>query len=146
MRYALLVLATIAFAFLDSRTKTRPGQADRKSDPELTTEELENGVTVTRMNGQVVRIRGGIDQVLGLLDPSRKEEAPPDLPESLDVNSLKKYYGGCPHCGKMSLCGEGLWRYRILSRTRERWDNTTTYLARCKQCLGLMKATVDHND
>lgn len=146
MRYALLALAAIALVLRDSRPKPKPGPPAQESDSGCTVEELENGVTVTKVGGKIVRLRGGLDQVLGVLDPSRKVEEPPALPEDLDVESLKKYHCGCPHCGKMSLYGESLWRYRVLSRTRERWDNTTTYLARCKQCLGLMKATVDHDD
>ncbi|MBN9417022.1 MAG: hypothetical protein J0I12_16365 [Candidatus Eremiobacteraeota bacterium] len=70
----------------------------------------------------------------------------PPLPENLNIDALRCYDGGCPHCGKMSVFGENTWRYRVLSTTRERWDNTTTYLARCKSCSGLMKSTVDHND
>ena len=39
-----------------------------------------------------------------------------------------------------------MWRYYELSRTRGPWDNTTTFLAKCKSCNGFMKSTVDHDD
>ncbi len=94
---------------------------------------------------EVLRVRGGFDDVMNALH-GRPADEPPALPKNLDVNRLPKYQGGCPGCGFMSFVGEGMWRYRILEKTRERWDNTTTYLARCKKCKTLMKATVDHND
>ena len=94
---------------------------------------------------EAVRFRGGFDDVMNALQGKAPEE-PPALPEDLDVDKLPKYCGGCPGCGFTSFVGEGMWRYRILEKTRERWDNTTTYLARCKKCQALMKATVDHND
>ena len=79
-------------------------------------------------------------------DPPEQPPEPPELPKNLNLDRLPKYYGGCPGCGFMSFVGEGIWRYRVLEKTRDRWDNTTTYLARCKKCHTLMKATVDHND
>lgn len=94
---------------------------------------------------QVLRVRGGFDDVMNALH-GRPAEQPPALPDNLDISQLPKYHGGCPGCGFMSILGEGIWRYRVLEKTRERWDNTTTYLARCKKCQTLMKATVDHND
>lgn len=135
MRIALFALAAIALALWDSRTPRKKS---------LTVED-HDGVLVAKVDGKIVRIRGGFDDVMAVLDPSKKTEKPP-LPDDLDITTLKSYEGGCPHCRKMSLFGEGTWRYRILSSTRERWDNTTTYLARCKNCQGLMKSTVDHND
>lgn len=105
-------------------------------------------VSVTRetLDGrEVLRVRGGFDDVMNAL-AGRAPEEPPALPENLDVASLPKYEGGCPGCGFSSFVGEGIWRYRVLEMTRERWDNTTTYLARCKKCQTMMKATVDHND
>ncbi|MBS2037431.1 hypothetical protein JST97_20750 [bacterium] len=135
MKYTVLALAAIALALWDSRP------ARKKS---LTIEE-KDGLTVARVDGQIVRVRGGYEEVMSFLDPSRKTEKPP-LPDDLDIDSLKSYHCGCPHCGKMSLYGENTWHYQVLSMTRERWDNTTTYLTRCKSCLGLMKSTVDHQD
>lgn len=135
MKYTLWIVAAVALALWESRPKRKQS---------LTIEE-QDGVTIAKIDGKIVRMRGGFDDVMGILDPSQKTEKPP-LPDNLDVQSLKSYEGGCPHCRKMSLFGEGTWRYRVLSSTRERWDNTTTYLARCKNCQGLMKSTVDHND
>ncbi len=135
MKYAFWIAAAIALALWESRPKRKPS---------LTIEE-QDGVTIAKVDGKIVRMRGGYDEIMGILDPSKKTENPP-LPDNLDIKSLKSYHGGCPHCGKMSLFGEGTWRYQVLSSTRERWDNTTTYLARCKNCHGLMKTTVDHND
>ena len=94
---------------------------------------------------EAIRIRGGYDDVMDMLN-GRSPEEPPALPDDLNVDKLPRYHGGCPGCGARSLLGEGLWRYRVLSKTRERWDNTTTYLSRCKKCQTLMKSTVDHND
>ena len=110
--------------------------------------EQHEGFTVTRapIDGQheVVRFRGSYDDIMrsfGIV----KDEKPP-LPEGLDIEALPKYWGGCPHCGTMSMIGENMWRYQELSRTRGYMDNTTTYLAKCKKCEGFMRATVDHDD
>lgn len=135
MRFAFWTLAAFALAAWESRPRRQ----------KTVTIEEKDGVTVTRVDGKIVRVRGAFDDVVGLLDPSQKTEKPP-LPDGLDVDRLPSYEGGCPHCRKMSIFGENTWRYRVLSCTRERWDNTTTYLSRCKNCLGLMKSTVDHND
>ena len=138
----------LAAAVLTAIWESIPESPPKKRREPVTTEEID-GVTITRSdlgNGQeLLRFRGGFDDVMGILDPSRRTEKPP-LPDDLDIHSLKEYNGGCPHCRQRSFLGEGMWRYRVLSCTRERWDNTTTYLARCKGCQGLMKATVDHND
>ncbi len=101
-----------------------------------------------RRTGQYeeVRFRGSFDDVMAALNPSRVQEARPEVPSDLDVSALPKYFGGCPHCGKMSMCGEGQWRYQELERTRGYMDNTTTYLVCCKQCRGWMRARVDHDD
>ena len=113
--------------------------------PKRLSQEVRDGVLITKHGDQVVRMRGAFDDVMGVLDPTRKIDKPP-LPADLDIDSLKYYEGGCPHCRTMSMVGENTWRYQVLSCTRERWDNTTTYLARCKKCQGFMKSTVDHND
>lgn len=131
----LWALATVALALWQARPKRK----------KVVTVEEKDGVTIARVDGKIVRVRGSYDEVLAVLNPGRKIEKPP-LPDDLDIDSLESYHGGCPHCRKMSLFGENTWHYRVLSTTRERWDNTTTYLARCKSCQGLMKSTVDHND
>lgn len=103
--------------------------------------------SVTQMpdGSQVVRFRGSYDDIMGALNPEYRSDKPP-LPDDLDVESLPSYHCGCPHCGKMSVYGESMWRYYELSRTRGPWDNTTTFLAKCKSCNGFMKSTVDHDD
>lgn len=125
----------------------REHKENAKKKREFSYEEHE-GFTVTRapIDGQheVIRFRGSYDDIMrsfGIV----KDEKPP-VPEDLDIESLPKYYCGCPHCGKMSVHGESMWRYQELSRTRGNYDNTTTYLCKCKNCNGFMKATVDHDD
>ena len=118
---------------------------DEKKKPRRLSQEVRDGVLFTKHGDQVVRVRGAFDDVMAVLDPTRKIDKP-TLPADLDIDSLKYYEGGCPHCRTMSIVGENTWRYQVLSCTRERWDNTTTYLARCKKCQGFMKSTVDHND
>lgn len=125
-------------AFREEEKKNgRPGQ------------QVRDGVLITQIplaNGdRIVRMRGAYDDVMAALNPNYNNEKPP-LPPGLELASLKSYEGGCPHCRAMSILGENTWRYQVLSCTRERWDNTTTYLARCKKCQGFMKSTVDHND
>ncbi len=133
--FALHILAVVALALWESRPQRKK---------EVTVEERD-GLTIARVNGKIVHIRGSYDEMLSVLDPGRKVEKPP-LPDELDLSSLKSYEGGCPHCRKMSLYGENTWHYQVLRSTRERWDNTTTYLACCKSCHGFMESTVDHND
>ena len=94
---------------------------------------------------QIVRCRMSYEELENILHPEKAQEKPP-LPEDVDVFSLPKYWGGCPHGGKMSIVGEHLWRYQELSRTRGYMNNTTTYVCRCRNCRGLMQATVDHDD
>ena len=122
---------------------------EEKRKPRLPSQEMRDHVLITKTplanGGEILRLRGSFDDVMSALDPTRKNEKPP-LPADLDIDSLKYYEGGCPHCRTMSMVGENTWRYQALSCTRERWDNTTTYLARCKKCQGFMKSTVDHND
>lgn len=93
-----------------------------------------------------VRFRGSWDSVMAALNPKRVQEAGPEVPADLDLGKLPKYFGGCPHCGKRSMFGEGQWRYQELERTRGYMDNTTTYLVCCKGCRGWMRAKVDHDD
>lgn len=129
-----------------SKDKRAPRQPSRRPRPledqsgrvRITCESSEDG---TRM----VRMRGPLNDVLDALHGRAPEEAPP-LPEDLDWRALPKYRFGCPHCRRSSLYGESLWMYGVVERTRDRWDNTTTYLARCRGCRGLMRATVDHDD
>jgi hypothetical protein len=106
-------------------------------------------VRVTEQPGpdgtRVVRFRGPLPDVLDTLH-GRQPEEPPALPKDLDWRTLPKYYGGCPHCRKRSLYGESLWMYDVVERTRERGDNTTTFIARCRGCRGLMRATIDHEE
>ena len=102
--------------------------------------------TQTLANGdQYIRFRGCHESLMQLTNPEYGQDKPA-VPEDLDVDSLPSYYCGCPHCGKMSLYGEGQWRYQELSRTRGHWNNTTTYLVLCQNCQGFMKSTVDHDD
>jgi hypothetical protein len=96
--------------------------------------------------GQMIRLRGSFDEVMAAINPKHHVEEAPPLPASLNVESLPKYFGGCPQCGQMSMVGEGFWRYQVLSRTRGYMDNTTTFLGRCKKCHCLQKMTVDHDD
>lgn len=125
--------------------------AFRQDEKELRrpSQQVRDGVLITKTplaNGdEIVRFRGAYDDVMAALNPNYNNEKPP-LPAGLDIASLKSYEGGCPHCRTRSIVGENTWRYQVLSCTRERWDNTTTYLARCKKCQGFMKSTVDHND
>jgi len=95
---------------------------------------------------EVLRFRGSFDDVMNALNPSRPVEARPTVPTDLNLESLPAYRFGCPHCGKMSSCGEGFWRYQELERTRGYMDNTTTFLMCCKKCQGWLRATVDHDD
>jgi len=60
-------LATVALALWEARPQ-------RKKT--LTVEE-KDGVTIARVDGKIVRIRGPYDEVLGILNPSRKQEKPP---------------------------------------------------------------------
>ena len=94
---------------------------------------------------QIVRCRMSYEELESMVYPERANARPP-LPDDIDVFALPKYWGGCPHCGKMSLYGEHMWRYYELSRTRGYMDNTTTYVCRCRVCNGLMQSTVDHDD
>ena len=94
---------------------------------------------------RVVRFRGPLQDVMDTLH-GRDPEEPPALPEDVDWRTLPRYYGGCPHCRKRSLYGESLWFYDVVERTREPGDYTTTYLARCRGCKGLMVARIDHED
>lgn len=120
----------------------------RRRQDEVASIEHHEGFTITRTplpgNQQIVRFRGSYDDImrsLGIVDDEK-----PQLPEDLDIEGLREYFGGCPHCGEMSLVGENVWRYQELSRTRGFMNNTTTYLARCKKCSGFMKYPVDHDD
>jgi hypothetical protein len=110
-------------------------------------EEFE-GYTVTRTrmpgNQEMVRFRGSYDDIMRSLGVI--EEPKPTLPDGLDIMGLPKYSCGCPHCGTTSMVGENMWRYQELSRTRGPYDNTTTYLTKCKSCKGFMRTTVDHDD
>jgi hypothetical protein len=145
---ALYALAVASWIGLRQRSRQRREPAEtspdtRTADGEeprvrVSCESLGQGV-------QVVRFRGTYPDVMDTL-LGRIPEQPPALPEDLDWRALPKYWGGCPHCRKRSLHGESLWLYQVVERTRERGDNTTTYIARCRGCHGLMRATVDHDD
>lgn len=106
------------------------------------------GFTVTRTpvtgDQEMIRLRGSYDDIMRALGVVTDEK--PTLPEGLDVDSLPEYHCGCPHCGKVSVMSENMWRYQELSRTRGPYDNTTTFLAKCKKCEGFMRSTVDHDD
>lgn len=139
-------LLVIAATIIDLIYRDHKANA-KKKEREFSHEEHE-GYTVTQesMGGghKVVRIRGSYDDIMrsfGIV----KDEKPP-LPDDLDIENLPSYYCGCPHCGKTSMYGENMWRYDELSRTRGNYDNTTTFLAKCKKCHGFMKAKVDHDD
>jgi hypothetical protein len=107
-----------------------------------------NGYSVTRTslpnNQEMVRFRGSYDDIMRSLGVIEDEKPP--VPEGLQIAQLPEYHCGCPHCGKMSTVGENMWRYQELSRTRGPYNNTTTFLAKCKNCKEFMKATVDHDD
>ncbi len=124
-------------------TPSKASQRQPEEEPEIA------GLRITTMklsNGdKVLRLQGGYEDLLSLMDPDTLASKPP-LPEDLDLEGLLSYHCGCPHFGKMSLHGENQWRYQELSRTRGPWNNTTTYLVRCQNCNGWMKATVDHDD
>ena len=115
-----------------------------KEDKELEERLSASGFQVSSGH-RVIRFRGSYESLQALIDPKRVDSKPP-LPPDLDVESLPKFCGGCPHCGTRSMYGENQWRYQELSRTRGHWDNTTTYLVKCQKCLGFMRATVDHDD
>ncbi|MCA9790982.1 MAG: hypothetical protein KC910_04275 [Candidatus Eremiobacteraeota bacterium] len=143
IRFGLYAL--IGLGFYDRwqqarRQSDESAEPSRPADPRVrvTRESLGNGY-------EVMRFRGRYDQVMDALH-NRPAAKPPALPEDLDLDTLKKYHCGCPHCGSRSLYGQSLWFYQELSRTRGSYDNTTTYLARCKSCQGLMQATIDHDD
>lgn len=112
-------------------------------------EDLARGFDVSRQSlsdgNTLLRFRGSYQDIMQTLNP-KPVESPPPLPEGLDPSSLPKYRFGCPHCRQTSIYGENLWHYHELSRTRGNYDNTTTFLARCKKCQGLMRVTVDHDD
>jgi hypothetical protein len=107
-----------------------------------------DGYSVTRTplpgNQECVRFRGSYDDIMRALGVV--EDAKPPLPADLQIDSLPEYHCGCPHCGKMSIVGENMWRYQELSRTRGCYNNTTTFLTKCKNCQGFMRSTVDHDD
>ena len=94
---------------------------------------------------QVLRLRGSWEDLLRLNNPDYDSNKPP-LPMDLNIDPLPEYNCGCPYCGKMSIHGEQQWRYHELSRTRGKWNNTTTYLVKCMMCDGFMKSTIDHDD
>lgn len=104
----------------------------------VTRESLGNGT-------EMIRFRGPLGDVMDALH-GRAPEEPPALADDIDWRTLPRYYGGCPHCRKRSLYGESLWLYDVVERTREPGDYTTSYLARCKGCKGLMVARIDHED
>ena len=130
MKHTLWLLAILGLAIWNSRRE------ERKKPPESPPSEPEY---------TLLRVRGQYDEVMSALNPNYRDDKPP-LPDNLDTSSLKPYRFGCPHCGKMSIYGENLWHYEVLSASRECGDNTTTYLSRCKKCKGLMTSTVDHDD
>lgn len=143
--WGVLAASSAAYQLHRSRQKSQDGEeilVQKRDD-------LARGFDVSRQTASdgttVIRFRGSYQDIMQSLNPKPVEEAPP-LPEGLDPSTLPKYSCGCPHCGKMSLYGESLWHYHELSRTRGHYDNTTTFLARCKRCQGLMRATVDHDD
>lgn len=113
-----------------------------------TTHQQHEGFTVTRTpmpgNQEMIRLRGSYDDIMRALGVVEDEKPP--VPEDLDIEALPRYNCGCPHCGKMSMVGENMWRYQELSRTRGHYNNTTTFLTKCKNCDGFMKSTVDHDD
>ncbi|MGE0494856.1 MAG: hypothetical protein AB7S38_36935 [Vulcanimicrobiota bacterium] len=142
--FAFSFSALVAVGLYDGwrRHRRSPNeQPEQDADPsrvQVTREPLGGGY-------EVVRFRGRFDEVMDSLH-GRKPAQPPALPPDLDLSNLPKYYGGCPHCGSSSLHGQSMWFYHELERTRGHYDNTTTYLTRCKSCSGLMKATIDHDD
>ena len=122
-------------------------KAQEASGPRHQHQEYEHfTVTRTQMPGnqEMVRFRGSYDDIMRSLGVVTDEKPP--LPSDLDIESLRSYSGGCPHCGKTSMVGENTWRYQELSRTRGLYNNTTTFLAKCKNCQGFMKCKVDHDD
>jgi hypothetical protein len=145
------VIIAISFAIataIASRQRGKDQTEPERSDDQLKERLQACGFQVSTDNleaNQVVRFRGGYEELMRLANPGSVRNKPP-LPADLDIDSLPKYWGGCPHCGKMSMCGENQWRYQELSRTRGPYDNTTTYLAKCQNCKGFMKTTVDHDD
>ncbi len=92
---------------------------------------------------EAIRLTGSFDDIMR--DLGVIEDEKPPLPDNINIDRLLSYEGGCPHCRVMSMVGENMWRYQELSRTREYMNNTTTYLARCKKCMGFMISCVDHD-
>lgn len=144
------VLFWVAVGVISVISEYRRTRRVSKVERESLEQRLEDsGFRVTTQNlasgEQFIRFRGGHESLMRLTNPDYGKDKPV-LPEDLDIDSLPSYHCGCPHCGKMSLCGENQWRYQELSRTRGPWDNTTTYLVMCQSCQGFMKSTVDHDD
>lgn len=145
---SILIGLAVGVATLVSNYQRKTTENSSGNESSLKKRLKECGFWVSANNlgpSEIVRFRGGYEELMNLAYPERANEKPP-LPENLDIESLPKYSCGCPHCGKMSMCGENQWRYQELHRTRERWNNTTTYLVKCQNCQGFMKSTVDHND
>lgn len=139
LAYGVFCAAVAAVEILrEGFSKPKP-QKDR--DPS----ELQVSCTPLPNGKEYVRLRGSYHEIMDHLGVEKKSERPP-LPKQLDIEALPSYHGGCPHCGKISLYGEGTWRYQELSRTRSYLENTTTYLAKCRNCHGFMKSTIDHDD
>jgi len=130
MRNVLFVLGciTAAGALVHSLFKSGEGKHNRQ-----------------RGEYDVVRLRLSYEDLMNLVEPEEMAKKPP-VPADLDMDSLPKYFCGCPNCGKMSLYGENQWRYQELSRTRGPYNNTTTYLTQCRNCNQFMKSTVDHDE
>lgn len=137
-------IATLMYLITKSSEKKPPQSSPKR----LPSQEEHDGFLFSRTplpgGGEVLRFKGGYDDIMRSLGVIQDQK--PALPEGLDIQSLPKYFGGCPHCGQRSLHGEGMWRYQELSRTRGYMDNTTTFLCKCKKCQGFMRATVDHDD
>ncbi len=134
-----------ALMIAGDKTDPKERRKTRRLEEHLRSKGFRVHTEATPGGDQVVRFRGGYEELMNLVDPGKMAEKPP-LPPDLDINNLPRYNCGCPHCGKMSLYGEGQWRYQELSRTRGAYNNTTTYLTQCRKCNGFMKSTVDHDD
>lgn len=144
--------ASCGLAWLGSRQKSE-SKIESEVDHESVLQkrqDLAHGFDLTRTRAADgtthYRFRGSYQDIMQTLNPKARADQPPPLPADLDVEALSAYRCGCPHCGKSSVYGESIWRYHEISRTRGSYDNTTTYLAGCKKCQGLMRATVDHDD
>ena len=135
----LFGLAKVAYDRWDSKNKESENSGQRTFGNMRVSHEPGPGGT------QMIRLRGSWEDLMSLTNPDKLSSKPP-LPEDLNYDALPRYNCGCPHCGKMSLYGEGQWRYHEVSRTRGPWNNTTTFVVKCQNCHGFMKSTVDHDD